>query len=268
MLLKLILVLFIGLGNSLKASEIKFGIFDISFHGIENLLSSRLAHNYVLTPHDLYSPHGAAVASLIVDPHYGGTSTGVLKLMNTGIYFDDFRRGLELAALHEVRVINISLHLRSKEIVQLLNEHYEKYGTIFVVSAGNNASRTGRSLADYYEGFQGIIVSCIDLTGLLPDFAQIDSKVDFLLPCGRSNILTRIDDLHLGIREYRFGMTSAGAPQLTAQIIEMLSLSSANPSLTEIKQRLTQKARGYFQFESLVLPVIDRDLRIQNFESI
>jgi hypothetical protein len=249
---------------SLQAAPIKFGIFDISFYGVENLVAHRLDQNYVITNHDLYSPHGAAVASLIADPQYGGTSQGLLALMNTGIDDEAFERGLSLAQALGVRVINISMHLRSKSIVDLLNQHHKNFGTIFIVSAGNSAMRMGRDLPDYYNHFEGLVVSCIDLDGTLPDFAQLNDRVDFLLPCGRSNILTRIDDLHLGLREHLFGMTSAAAPQLTSLVVDELTRSHNQITLQELKNKLREQSFRSYQFGTLKVPVLDPLDRLQD----
>lgn len=259
----LISFLLSALFSPLIAAPLKFGIFDISFHGIENLLSQRLDANYVVTPHHLYSPHGAAVASLLADPQYGGTSNGLLTLMNTGIDEQAFKQGLKLAQDLDVKVVNISMHLRSKGLVDLLNEHHQKFGTVFIVSAGNSAQRFGRSLPDYYDDFKGLVASCLDLDASLPDFAQLSERVDFLMPCGVSNILTRIDDLHLGVREHLFGMTSAAAPQLSAMVIDILSQTKQVLSLEDIKKNLEAKSIGSYTHDYFKTPILDPHLRIQ-----
>lgn len=218
--------------------KIPYGIFDISFYKIESILEHILSPNYFITDHDLYSPHGVAVASLISHPMYGGTSQGLLSVMNTGIYSEDFKRGVELAIKHNIKLINVSLSLRTPEIADIINEAYEEHGIIFVVSSGNNADIQGRDLPDYYLSLNAIIASCVDQDYTIPDFAKIDTSVTVLAPCDRNNIPTVIFDKHRGIQEnYLFGMTSSAAPQVSAAIIDYLSLCPES-SLHEIKKDL------------------------------
>lgn len=237
------------------ATAVRVGIFDISFYGIPELLPNQVTSDAVTTPHDLYSPHGAAVASLLLNPLYGGSRHGQLALMNTGIYFDDFKRGIELAIKLRVRLINVSLTLREPAIIDLINKAYQDHGIIFVVSAGNGAQRIGRELPSYYQGLQAIVASCLDMDGTLPDFAQLDQNVDVLAQCGRTNIPTLIKDAYRGIVEYPFGMTSAAAPQVGAWIIPWLE-RDAGLSLEKIKRLLAGGATRYYEFKGIRYPVL------------
>lgn len=245
------------LSTQALASNVRVGIFDISFFGIEDILPHQLSSDYHITKHDLYSPHGAAVASLIANQDYGGSANTEIALMSTGIYTEDFEKGLQLAIEMNIKIVNISLHLRHEGIAELINEAALNHGILFVVSAGNDAIRSGRKLKPYYHTLEAIIVSCLDFDGTLPDFAQLDPSVTALASCGRSNIPTLIKDPYLGIRQHQFGMTSAAAPQVTAWMVDRLA-ENPDLNLNDFKRLFHEHAPFTFEHEGIDYPIISR----------
>jgi subtilisin family serine protease len=251
--------------KSLATDSVRVGIFDISFYKVDQLIPESLTPETIMTPHSLYSPHGAAVASLIFNPEYGGSPHGKLLLMNTGIYYDDFYQGIQKAIELKVQVINVSLTLIDSSIAELINEASRDHGILFVVSAGNAAERRGRSLPDYYKNLRAIVASCIDLDGELPSFAQLDSSVDVLAPCGRSNVRTQIYELRRGVMDYAFGATSSAAPQVVSFVINHLH---ENKDLTfeDFKLLLKSKAQSFYPHEGVLYPVLNNTQSIMMAE--
>ncbi len=233
------------------------GIFDISFYKVEQLIPERLSPETIMTPHNLYSPHGAAVASLIFNPQYGGSTHGKLLLMNTGIYYEDFHKGIQNAIKLNIQVISISLTLINSSIAELINQASRDHGILFVVSAGNAALRRGRALPEYYKNLRAIVVSCIDLNGELPSFAQLDANVDVLAPCGDANIRTQIYEPRLGVIDYAFGRTSAAVPQVVSFMIDHL-YQDQSITLEDFKRLLKAKAQTFFQFDNIDYPILSR----------
>lgn len=257
----LILFLLVHLTNTVNASEefVRVGIFDISFYKVDQLIPERLTSETVMTPHGLYSPHGAAVASLIFNPKYGGSTHGKLLLMNTGIDYLDFYNGIQKAIELNIQVISISLTLRDPSIAELINQASRDHGILFVVSAGNAAKINGRALHKYYKNLRAIIVSCIDLDGELPSFAQLDSNVDVLAPCGQSNVKTQIYEPRLGVIDYAFGQTSAAVPQVVSYMIDHLHRDQSI-TLEKFKWLLNAQAKNFFQYENISYPILNKSL--------
>lgn len=248
--------------TSFSADFVKVGIFDISFYNVEQLIPESLTPITVMTPHDLYSPHGASVASLIFNPEYGGSSNGKLLLMNTGIQYEDFYKGIQKAIELKIQVISISLTLINSSIAELINQASQDHGLLFVVSAGNAAQINGRALPLYYKNLKAIIASCIDLNGEVPSFAQLDSNVDILAPCGRSNIMTQIYEPRRGIIDYAFGGTSAAAPQVVSFMIDQLH-SNSSLTLEDFKQLMKSQAKSFYNYEGFAYPVLNNIQRIK-----
>lgn len=233
---------------------------------MDQLIPESLTPETFMTPHSLYSPHGAAVASLIFNPEYGGSSRGQLLLMNTGIHYDDFYQGIQKAIELKIKVINVSLTLVDASIAELINEAYRDHGILFVVSAGNAAERRGRSLPSYYQNLNAIVASCIDLDGELPSFAQLDSSVDILAPCGRSNVRTQIYELRRGVMDYDFGATSSAAPQVVAFMIDHLH-ENKNLNLEDFKHLLNFKAQSFYSFEGTRYPILNKTQSVMMAEA-
>lgn len=252
--------------KSLATEPVKVGIFDISFYNVDQLIPESLTPETIMTSHSLYSPHGAAVASLIFNPEYGGSPHGQLLLMNTGIYYDDFYKGIQKAIELKVQVINVSLTLIDASIVELINQASRDHGILFVVSAGNAAERRGRSLPGYYKNLRAIVASCIDFDGEIPSFAQLDSSVDVLAPCGRSNVRTQIYELRRGVMDYAFGATSSAAPQVVTFMIDHLH-KNKGLTLEDFKRLLTSEAQGFYSFQGAQYPVLKNTQNIMMAEA-
>ncbi len=248
--------------TSFSADFVKVGIFDISFYKVEQLIPESLTPTTIMTPHNLYSPHGASVASLIFNPEYGGSSHGKLLLMNTGIQYEDFYKGIQKAIELKIQVISISLSLINSSIAELINQANQDHGILFVVSAGNAAQRKGRALPSYYKDLKAIIASCIDLNGDVPDFAQLDSSVDILAPCGRSNIMTQIYELRRGVIDHPFGGTSAAVPQVVSFMIDELH-NNSSLNLDDFKQLMKSQAKYFYNYEGSVYPVLNNIQKIK-----
>lgn len=243
--------------------QVPIAIFDVSFYGHEKLLADHLAFDYVVTATPIFSPHGSAVASLIVDSEYGATEQAQISLLNTGIFTDNFEHGIEVLAQKDIRLVNASMGLRSAENSDLINDAAKRLKSIFVISAGNAGVLKGKELAPHYHGLQAIIVSCVDEDGTIPDFAQIDTPVTVLAPCGNENIPSQrltYDSLNAANNgiwlPYAFGMTSAGAPQVTAALVDALALK---PDLTldEAQTLLRQSATRFVEYEGVKYPVLN-----------
>lgn len=204
----------------------------------------------------IYTLHGAAVTSLIFNPEYGGSPHGKLLLMNTGIYFEDFKEGIQKAIELKIQIVSISLKLIDSSIAELINHTSQHHGILFVVAAGNAAKRKGRSLPLYYKNLRAIIASCIDLNGVVPDFAQLDSNVDVVAPCGKSNIMTQIYDPQRGVTDHAFGGTSAAPPQVVSFMIDQLHRDSSL-TLEDFKVLLKSQAKYFYNYDGLAYPVLN-----------
>jgi len=247
------------LDSSSRVKPVNYAIFDISFYGVEQVVADALAPDYSIRSHSLYSPHGASVASIISSPRMGGTKSGILKVMNTGIYDDDFEYGEAKLRGSHVKLVHASLGLRDSKVAALVQRMAQEQGMIFVLSAGNSAQRLGRSLKDYYQGLPAIVVSCVDEDGMLADFAQLDSSVTVMAPCGMSNIKSLALDRSTGkVVEYAFGQTSAGAPQVSRAVLDLLSLY---PELTleEVRTLIQKSATEFIEFEGEQYPLLNHE---------
>ncbi len=242
---------------------VAIGVFDVSFYGHEQLLQNALHPNASIEPSSLYSPHGGAVASIITNDELGATKKAQIHVLNTGIFLEDFQKGIELVKKHDVKVVNISLGLREAAITEALTQATEELGTIFVVTSGNSGERLRKDLPAYYHDLKAIIVSCVDEDGEIPAFAQIDSSVTVLAPCGKDNIpslMVTWNSLDPNapkiVKPYMMGMTSSGAPQVTAAITDALSLKP-DLDFDEVKKLLRETATEFVEYEGRRYPVLN-----------
>lgn len=244
-------------------SPVAIGLFDVSFYGHEQLLTNALHPEASIITSSLYSPHGGAVASIITGVDVGTTKNAEIHVLNTGIFLDDFKHGIDLVRKHEVKLVNISLGLREAAIAEALTQANEELGTIFVVTSGNSGERLRKDLPEYYHDLKAIIVSCVDQDGTIPGFAQIDSTVTVLAPCGKDNIpslMVTWNSLDPNapklIKPYMMGMTSSGAPQVTAAITDALTVKP-DLDLEEIKKLLRETATEFVEYEGHQYPVLN-----------
>jgi hypothetical protein len=256
-----------------ELNKIRFGVFDISATGYKTILKDSMAsEGHFPIQHNLYSTHGTKVASIIADQELGSTRMGKLSSLSFGIYFEDIKNSISLAEANKVKVVNISMTLRDENMIELVNES-ERKGLIYVVAAGNSAVHLGRELPAYYSNLNAIIVSCLDEDYNIPEFAQYDAHVTIMAPCGIGNIPARSLKYKVEYAAWpylepknvpssaviieKFGMTSSGTPQVTGNIINLLSIV---PQLTynHVKVLLKDSAREVLTDVGLV-PLLDAE---------
>lgn len=256
-----------------ERENISMAVFDVGFYGHSLVVPDFFSADFVVTEHQLFTPHGASVASLLAHESLGGSSRVRFTVFNTGIYAEDFARGVALMRERSTRLVNASLGLRDDDVAEVVNRAAEEDQLIFVLSSGNSAARLGRGLQPRYHGLKAIIVSCLDQNGEVADFAQLDSSVTVLAPCGLDNIPSlgarhngRVHDDRGYVREPRdpslvevrsFGQTSAGAPQVAAAIADVLSLAP-DLTLTELRELLRNSATETVEFEGVHYPILNR----------
>lgn len=260
-----------------RTQKVPIGVLDISFYGHQIIAGDALARDAFVRPSKLYSPHGSEVISLLSSARVGGSDHSEIRLLSTGIFTEDFELAFEQAKSKNLRLIHASLALRDEDVAAQVQKAADEQDIIFVLSSGNSAQRLGRGLKPYYQNLRAIIVSCIDEEGQVADFAQLDSSVTVLAPCGMNNIPAEtisykqpqfdregnlIEPSEGEIVIGDFGQTSAGAPQVSAAIIDLLSLYP-QLSVEEVRELLRESATLFVDFEGQRFPVLNHYSLIQ-----
>jgi hypothetical protein len=227
--------------NFLTTENPRLAIQDVSFFGHRILLKNQLDLLEEVPPLSLLSPHGVAVAQVITDKEYGVKTDQKISLLTRGIYEEDIQRAVEKWIEHRIDVVNLSIRLRTPEIVASINTYIDQ-GGIAIISAGNDGERFGPDLPAYYKDFKGLIVGACDDKGLMTSFSQyglgtilapgelesipVERLVWKMAPRNEPQDL----DTGLTIRSYLFGQTSASTPIVTAVV---LMAKKINPALTQ-----------------------------------
>ncbi len=219
--------------------KINMAIHDVSFFGHKIILDEDLRLKEETSALSLISPHGVSVAQILQQTQVPYQEK--IQLLTKGIYLEDFKEALSLWRKHGVKLVNLSMTIRNKEIVDLLNDFINE-GGIVIASSGNSAQRFGRKLLPHYKNFQGMTVSACDLNGDLESFSQWEEgsilapgSLD-LYPVKRLayHIAPREEpeslNNNLYLKEHFFGMTSAATPVVAGVVAMALRI---NPKLRQ-----------------------------------
>lgn len=241
-----------GLYSRHQKYPVKVGVHDVSFLGCKIILADLISDPNLCPPLNLMSPHGVAVVQLMKDPHYGVNPQLEIASLTTGIFEDDMKKAVSEWKRRGVRLVNLSMSFRSKEIIEILNEYIDQ-GGIVVASSGNSRMRLGERPKDYYQDFKGILVGASNVHGEMEEFSQyLPGKTIFvpgtidLYPVERlvwtGSLREEPTELNseLKVVEYGFGMTSSSSP-VAAGVVSMA---------LELKPDLTQKQINEFLLNS------------------
>ena len=225
-----------------RLTNFKVAIHDVSFFGHKILLKDFTSGQQEQGPLGLISHHGVSVAQV-----YNQTIQSVLQVTNAeplktiktltkGIYLEDFKKALKDWKKNDIKIVNLSMTLRTPEIVALMNDFIDD-GGIVIASSGNGAGRFGRALPKQYSSFKGLTVAASTVSGELTEFSHYDEIKSIIIPGTRDlypvnivkyNIAPRFEPSELSeglsISEYTFGMTSASSPVATGLVTLALNL--------------------------------------------
>lgn len=220
----------------------RLGVHDVSFFGHKILLKDYLAQSVDSPPLKLVSPHGTSVSQLIVSRVDGVHPDQKIHSLTLGIFEEDFTEAVKIWRRKNIRIINLSMGMRSAEVVSLLNSFIDD-GGIVIASAGNSRERLGEHPKPFYKDFKGILVGASDGHGKPTNFSQFLPGKTIWAPGEISSLRTqkvqyrispRLEptelDENLQIKEYYFGMTSGAAPIVTGIVLLALQI---NPDLTQ-----------------------------------
>lgn len=214
-------------------------IHDVSFFGHHLLLKDFLDLKEPAKELALVGRHGVSVSQIYLSAQ--GEYHSPIQLLTRGIYIEDFKEAVKLWRKHKIKLVNLSMTIRTPEIVEVLNS-FIKEGGIVIASSGNSGERLGKDLLPHYKEFLGLTVSASDLDGSLEGFSQIGPQ-SILAP--GSIDLYPVDILHyriaprseplffddnLSVRTHLFGMTSSSAPLISGIVSLALRI---NPDLNQ-----------------------------------
>jgi len=220
----------------------RLGVHDVSFFGHKILLKDYLSQSVDSPPLMLVSPHGSSVSQLIVSKRDGIHPDQKINSLTVGIFEEDFEEAVQTWQRKSIKIINLSLGMRSAEVVGHLNAFIDD-GGIVIASAGNSRERLGEHPKDYYKNFKGILVGASDGQGKPTSFSQFLPGKTIWAPGEISSLRTQkilykisprlepteLDD-NLKVQDHHFGMTSGAAPIVTGIVLLALQI---NPNLTQ-----------------------------------
>jgi hypothetical protein len=238
-------------------SDIEVGVFDVSFFGHKYFLDGQFSNQFESPKLNLITPHGTSVSQVMAHKSFGVNENIRFGHFEQGIYIENFKAGIKALKEKGIRLVNISMTLRNKEIVAALNEFIDDGGVV-IASAGNSAERLGIPMPAQYEGFKGILVAAMEKDGSLCAFSHYDQGV-VMAPGARNAIgveyflydfqgrrpyeptASDVDNVLFRVRDYGFGMTSAAAPIVSGVVSMALMIK---PELTnwQIKDLLNSTA--------------------------
>lgn len=235
---------------------LKVGVHDVSFLGCKTILSDLIVDSRLCPTLKLLSPHGTAVVQIMKDPIYGVNPQMDIAALTTGIFEEDMREAVKSWKKKGIKLVNLSMSFRSKEIVDILND-FILDGGIIIASSGNSRLRLGEEPKEYYKDFKGILVGASNTFGAMEEFSQYLPGKTILAP-GTIDLYpverlvwtgslrdepTELDQ-DVKIKEYRFGMTSSSSPVVAGVVSMALEL---NPELTQsdINELLLKSADIY-----------------------
>jgi hypothetical protein len=250
--------------------EVNVAIHDVSFFGHKLILNDDLDLQEEVEDLTLISSHGVSVAQIFQKTQ--APFQGRIKLLTRGIYIEDFIKAFASWKKHGVKLVNLSMSIRSPEIISLLNE-FIRGGGIVIASSGNSAQNLGLQLPYHYEDFLGLTVSASNVDGNLENFSQwsetsivAPGSID-LYPVKRLayNIAPKKEPESfkegLFLRDHLFGMTSAASPVVAAVVTLALRLK---PDLTQkqvnyailTSAKINREGQALFDAERFMLQVL------------